>query len=73
VSCIDVSGEHRCDNGAKLELIVVSSQFDGVPILQRQRLVNQCLADLMPRIHALSMKTWTPAQYEAKKEQQGNF
>jgi stress-induced morphogen len=29
--------------------------------------VNSLLSEEMPAIHALSMKTWTPAQYEAKK------
>ena len=36
-------------------------------LLERHRLVNDTLAELMPQIHAFSMKTWTPEQYEKKK------
>ena len=53
--------------GSKFEVIVVSEKFEGVKLLERQREVNSILADEMPSIHALSMKTWTPAQYEAKQ------
>ena len=52
--------------GSKFEAIIVSAKFDGVPLLERQRLVNAELSEDMPNIHALSMKTWTPAQYESK-------
>lgn len=67
VEVIDNS-DGLCDGGAKLELIVVSKKFEGMPLLKRHRLVNNCLSDLMPMIHALSMKTWTPAQYETKNK-----
>jgi stress-induced morphogen len=30
--------------------------------------VNDCLKEEMTRIHALQMKTWTPAQYEQKTQ-----
>jgi stress-induced morphogen len=36
-------------------------------LLKRHRLVNDCLAEFMPQIHAITMKTWTPLQYESKK------
>ena len=39
----------------------------GVALLARQRAVNECLAEEMPNIHAFTMKTWTPSQYEKKK------
>jgi stress-induced morphogen len=61
----DFSDDH-CE-GAKLNVIVVSARFETVSLLQRQRMVNASLADLMPRIHAITMKTWTPEQYESKK------
>jgi len=53
--------------GAKFNLILVAEGFEGVGLLDRQRLVNASLKDVMDDIHALSMKTWTPAQYEKKK------
>jgi len=46
---------------------VVSDKFEGVPLLKRHRMVNDVLVEEMKLIHALTMKTWTPAQYESKK------
>jgi len=66
VDVIDKS-DGVCD-GAKLEVVVVSDAFDKVPLLKRHRMVNDSLkGELMEKIHAISLKTWTPAQYEHKK------
>lgn len=70
VKVIDNTAGHACDSGAKLEIIVVSDKFDKVPLLQRHRLINDCLSDLMPQIHALSMKTWTIQQHETNKQKE---
>jgi len=67
VECIDFSDDH-CD-GAKLELLVVTSQFHGLTLLKRHRKVNEVLVDFMPQIHALTIKAWTPEQYQEKQEQ----
>mmetsp|Transcript_17811 Transcript_17811/g.24723 ORF Transcript_17811/g.24723 Transcript_17811/m.24723 type:complete len:85 (-) Transcript_17811:41-295(-) len=64
---VECTGEGSCTGQAKLELIVVSSQFEGVPLLARHRKVNTALAEYMDQIHALTIKAWTPAQYESKK------
>ena len=53
--------------GSKFEAIIVSSKFEGVPLLERQQLVNSIIAEEMATIHAFSMKTWTPEQF-AKKQ-----
>jgi stress-induced morphogen len=66
VECVDLT-DGSCDGNAKLELVVVSEKFEGVPLLKRHRTVNTALEDLMPQIHALTIKAWTPAQYESKK------
>jgi stress-induced morphogen len=56
-------------SGAKLELIVVSKQFEGLGLLKRHQKVNEVLSSELKseQIHALSMKTWTPEQYASKK------
>jgi acid stress-induced BolA-like protein IbaG/YrbA len=41
----------------------------GLTVLVRHQ-VNEALKDVMEEIHALSMKTWTPEQYEKKKAAQ---
>eukprot|EP01122_Echinamoeba_exundans_P002175 TRINITY_DN12134_c0_g1_i1.p1 TRINITY_DN12134_c0_g1~~TRINITY_DN12134_c0_g1_i1.p1 ORF type:complete len:101 (+),score=16.36 TRINITY_DN12134_c0_g1_i1:34-303(+) len=61
----DVSGS--CD-GSKFDLIVVSDVFTGKSLLDRQRLVNDALKPFMSHIHAVTMKTWTPEQYEQRKD-----
>ena len=53
--------------GAKFEMIIVSEKFVGVKLLERQRLVQGALGDKMNEIHAITMKTWTPEQWEKKK------
>mmetsp|Transcript_106746 Transcript_106746/g.159656 ORF Transcript_106746/g.159656 Transcript_106746/m.159656 type:complete len:86 (-) Transcript_106746:52-309(-) len=63
VECI-VLGE-GCEGGAKVELFVVSKMFDGVPLLKRHQMVNQMLSEELSsnKIHALTIKAKTPAQY----------
>lgn len=53
--------------GSKFEAIVVSEAFAGMALLERQRAVNEAIKAEMESIHAFSMKTWTPEQYEKKK------
>lgn len=57
-------------SGAKLEVIIVSEDFEGVPLIQRHRKVQALLKEggLMDEaIHALTIKAWTPDQWETKK------
>mmetsp|Transcript_1140 Transcript_1140/g.2598 ORF Transcript_1140/g.2598 Transcript_1140/m.2598 type:complete len:88 (-) Transcript_1140:437-700(-) len=54
--------------GSKFDLIVVSAQFVGKALLERHRAVHEALGSEMDEIHAVTMKTWTPEQYEAKKD-----
>ncbi|KAM9424915.1 bolA-like protein 2 isoform 2-T2 [Pholidichthys leucotaenia] len=56
---------NRC--AASFRVLVVSSQFEGKTPLQKQRMVNACLAQEMEEIHALEQKTLTPEQWEKKK------
>ena len=56
--------------GAKFECIIVSALFDGKSMLERHRLVNQSLSEEMKSIHAFSMRTLTPNQWEKIKQQQ---
>mmetsp|Transcript_34011 Transcript_34011/g.56317 ORF Transcript_34011/g.56317 Transcript_34011/m.56317 type:complete len:86 (-) Transcript_34011:237-494(-) len=53
--------------GSKFACVIVSSKFEGMPIIDRQRAVNDIISVEMQQIHAFSMKTWTPTQYEKKK------
>merc|ERR1712224_1026870 len=63
----DVSG----GSGSKFLLIIsLVNGFDGVKLLERHRMINGkngALANIMEKVHALEMKTWTKEQYEAKQ------
>ena len=60
-SHLSVSGD-----GQHFEAIVVSDEFSGKSRLARQQLVYKTLGDRMHgEIHALSMKTYTPEEWES--------
>jgi len=53
--------------GAKLDVYIASAKFAGLSLLERQRLVYDTLKPEMGAIHAITMKTWTPDEWEKKK------
>eukprot|EP00007_Cunea_sp_BSH-02190019_P001081 CAMPEP_0174235262 /NCGR_PEP_ID=MMETSP0417-20130205/4771_1 /TAXON_ID=242541 /ORGANISM="Mayorella sp, Strain BSH-02190019" /LENGTH=86 /DNA_ID=CAMNT_0015313747 /DNA_START=36 /DNA_END=296 /DNA_ORIENTATION=+ len=50
--------------GAKFSVLIVAKAFEGVPLLERHRMVNKALENELKEIHALSIKARTPAQQE---------
>ena len=62
---LNVSGD-----GAHFEAVVVSDAFEGKSRVQRHQLVYQTLGDRMRgEIHALSMKTYTPDEWQKQIQQ----
>lgn len=57
--------------GAKFAVTVASAAFDGVALLARHRTVQDALAEEIKSIHAITIKAWTPAQFEAKRGELG--
>ena len=56
----------RGDDGQHFEALVVSAEFRGKMLVARQQLVYKTLGDKMrAEIHALSMKTMTPEEWQA--------
>ncbi|XP_006902805.1 PREDICTED: bolA-like protein 2-like [Elephantulus edwardii] len=53
---------------SSFRVLVVSSKFEGKPLLQRHRLVNSCLAEELPHIHAFEQKTLTPEQWNRERQ-----
>jgi len=68
IEVLDESHKHVGHLGARsgkghFKLTIISKQFEGLPMIQRQRLVYRALASLMEtEIHALSMSTLTPSE-----------
>ena len=55
-------------DGHHFEAVVVSDAFAGKNRVQRHRLVYKALGDRMrDEIHALSIKTYTPQEWENKR------
>ncbi|MGB5108607.1 MAG: BolA family protein [Formosimonas sp.] len=55
-------------DGQHFYATIVSATFDGQRTLARQRAVYAVLGDSMvSEIHALSMKTYTPAEWQARQ------
>lgn len=61
---LTVSGD-----GQHFDAIVVSEEFSGKSRIARQQLVYRTLGDRMKgEIHALSMKTYTPEEWEESRK-----
>jgi len=55
---------------AHFAAVVVSPAFEGKPLVQQHQLVYDALGDRMTTdIHALEMKTYTPAEYEQREDE----
>jgi len=59
-SHLEVDGD-----GQHFQAVIVSPAFEGKRLIQRHQLVYAALGDRMrEEIHALSMKTLTPSEYQ---------
>lgn len=64
----DCTVELRGDDGTHFEAIIVSELFDGKNMVQQHQIVYQALGRKMGTdIHALSIQTYTPAEWQKKK------
>lgn len=53
------------DDGTHFDAVIVSPVFDGKRMVQQHQLVYAALGDRMrAEIHALSIQTYTPAQWQ---------
>jgi len=59
---------HVQGDGAHFEALIVSSQFIGKRAIARHQLVYAALGERMKaEIHALSMRTLTPAEFQSEQ------
>lgn len=55
-------------DGTHFDALIVSTEFEGKSLIERHKLVYSVLGDAMKeRIHALSLKTFTPEQWGKNK------
>ena len=63
-----VEVEDYTGGGDHFQVLIVASEFEGLSTLKRHRLIYDAVGDAMrERIHAFTMKTLTPAEWEAAK------
>jgi len=64
---INESTNHNVPKGSEshFKVIIVSNEFDAKRLIQRHRMVNQCLAvELSDHIHALAIHTYTLEEWQ---------
>jgi acid stress-induced BolA-like protein IbaG/YrbA len=59
------------NDGQHLQAYVVSSAFEGLPVFKQQQMVMTALKDVFNTVHALGLKTFTPAKWNEAKSQYG--
>ena len=57
-----IAAEDSTGAGDHFAVSVVSASFAGKSLVERHQMVYGALSALMPRIHALQLKTVTPAE-----------
>ena len=56
-------------DGAHFQALIVSTAFEGKRTVARHQVVYKALGERMrEEIHALSMRTLTPAEYQAERQ-----
>ncbi len=69
---LNESSNHNVPPGSEshFKVTVVSDEFDGKMLIARHRIINKILAEeLAGAIHALSIHSFTPAEWSEKNEQ----
>ena len=72
---LNESHQHNVPPGSEshFKVTIVTEQFEGKMLVARHRAINQLLAEeLAGTIHALSMHTYTPTEWEEKNQQAPN-
>ena len=70
----DFTGRHlnheQHDGGFHLEAVIVSENFINKSLIERHKMIYAALGDLLKHeIHAFSLKTLTPDEWENKKNE----
>ena len=73
LTIMDDTGKHlrhqHYDGGRHFKIIIVSSTFEGVSLLDRHKLVYQALNGMIKNdIHAIGLKTIATSEYINKKD-----
>jgi len=61
-----IEAQDLTGGGDHWQVIIVSAAFEGKGLVEQHRMVNEALKEPIgdQRIHALALKTYSPAQWE---------
>jgi acid stress-induced BolA-like protein IbaG/YrbA len=59
------------NDGQHLQAFVISHDFEGIPVLKQQQMVMAAVKEIFQIVHALGLKTFTPAKWSEVKYQYG--
>jgi len=59
------------NDGAHLQAFVIFAAFEGMPVFKQQQKVMAAVKDIFQTVHALGLKTFTPAKWSEVKSQYG--
>jgi len=59
------------NDGAHLQAFVICPAFEGMPVFKQQQMVMAAIKDIFQTVHALGLKTFTPAKWSETKAQYG--
>ena len=59
------------NDGAHLQAFVISPVFEGIPVFKQQQMVMAAIKDIFQIVHALGLKTFTPAKWSEVRMQYG--
>ena len=59
------------NDGAHLQAFVICPAFEGMPVFKQQQMVMGAIKDIFEIVHALGLKTFTPAKWNEVKVQYG--
>ena len=67
---VNESSNHNVPAGSEshFKVTLSSAQFEGKSLIQRHRLVNSALANVLQQIHALALHTYTDAEWLDKQQ-----
>jgi stress-induced morphogen len=55
------------NDGAHFEATVISPSFEGLPLIKQHRMVMGALKEALAEdVHAMALKTYTPAKWQAQ-------
>ncbi|MCC2617839.1 BolA family transcriptional regulator [Aestuariibacter halophilus] len=66
---LELDEVHVTSDGSHFQIIAVSEQFDGMSRVKKQQMIYAPLADKIAdgSMHALSIKTFTPTQWQRER------